>query len=160
VLASGRVKVESCRIRHIAPSIVRDEGDVIAYFVLLRPAFQRSKGIAHLYVRRPGNSAVRAVRVEQLRIGVVCGIPCIEPHRVDASIGRHSDCAEVVIFAVINRVVIDPVRRAKACSTVCAAREHYIRSRAEATRQDSRHHVNVIVRGTAGAVHGQKNLSG
>jgi len=132
MLAPRRVEIESRRICHIASSIVRDDGDVIAYLVLLRPTFERSKGIAHLYVSRPGNSAVGAVRIEQLRIGVICGVPCVEPHRVDASIGRNCECAEVVIFAVINRVVIDPVRRAKACSAVCAAREHHIRSRAEA----------------------------
>ena len=54
----------SGRIRHIAPCVVRNNRDVVAYLILARPAFQRIKGITHSYVRRPRNAAVGAVSIE------------------------------------------------------------------------------------------------
>ena len=64
VLPPARVEVESGRIRHIATGAVRHDGDVIAYLALIRPAFERIKRIAHRDIRRPGNAAVGAVRIE------------------------------------------------------------------------------------------------
>jgi hypothetical protein len=64
VLARVRVKVERRRIRHIATGVVRNNGDVIAYLVLLRIAFERGKRIAHRDVRRPSDAAVGTPGVE------------------------------------------------------------------------------------------------
>jgi hypothetical protein len=66
VLSPAGVEVERGRIRDVTSSVIRSDGDVIADLVLLRPAFQRIKRGAHCDVRRPGNTAVRAVRIEQL----------------------------------------------------------------------------------------------
>jgi type II secretory pathway component PulM len=64
VLSPARVEVVSSRIRHIAAGVVRDDGDVIAYLALVRPAFERIKGITRRHVRRPGDAAVGAVGIE------------------------------------------------------------------------------------------------
>ena len=64
MLAPARVEVERGGIRHIGSGVIRYERDVVAYLILVGPAFQRIKGVAHRYVRRPANAAVRAVRVE------------------------------------------------------------------------------------------------
>src|SRR2546427_469070 len=44
VLAPARVEVERSRIRHITTGMIRNDGDVVAYLVLVRPAFERTKG--------------------------------------------------------------------------------------------------------------------
>ena len=89
MLAAARVEVERGGICHIASRVIRHNGDVIAYLALVRPAFQRIKGVAYRYVRRPGHAAIGAVGVEQLRIGVIRGVPCVEPHGIDPSVGRN-----------------------------------------------------------------------
>ena len=64
MLIAIRVEVESGRIRYISACSVRNDRDVVAYLALVRIAFERIERIAHLRVRRPGNAAVRAERVE------------------------------------------------------------------------------------------------
>jgi hypothetical protein len=64
VLPRTRVEIKSRRIRHISSGVVRNNGDVIAYLVLIRIAFERVERIAHLDVRRPRNAAIRAERIE------------------------------------------------------------------------------------------------
>ena len=64
MLPPARIEVESGGIRHIATGVVRHDGNVIAYLALIRPAFERIKGITHRDIRRPGNAAVGAVRIE------------------------------------------------------------------------------------------------
>jgi hypothetical protein len=64
VLSPARVEVERGGVRHVAAGVVRNDGDVIAYLRLLRPAFERIKRIAYRDVRRPGNAAVGAERIE------------------------------------------------------------------------------------------------
>ena len=53
-----RVEVESRRIRHIAPGLVRYDRDVVAYLALVRIAFERIKWIAYGNVSRPGNAGI------------------------------------------------------------------------------------------------------
>ena len=64
VLSPARIEIERGGIRHIAARIVRNDGDIVAYLALVRPAFERIKRIAHRDIRRPGNAAVGAVRIE------------------------------------------------------------------------------------------------
>jgi len=64
VLSPVRVEVERGGIRHIAPCVIGNDRDVIAYLVLIRIAFEGIKGIAHRNVSRPGDAAVRAKRIE------------------------------------------------------------------------------------------------
>jgi hypothetical protein len=64
VLPRVRVEVKRGGIRHIASGIIRNDGDVVAYLVLLRIAFEWSKRIAHADVRRPVNAAVGTERIE------------------------------------------------------------------------------------------------
>jgi hypothetical protein len=89
MLAPARVEVERGGIRHIGSGVIRHERDVVAYLILVGPAFQRIKGVAYRYVRRPGHAAISAIRVEQLRIGVIRSVPRVIPHRINASIRRN-----------------------------------------------------------------------
>ena len=158
MLAPGWIEVERGGIRHVAASVVGHDCNVIAYLVLLWPALERSKGIAHRYVRRPANSAVGAVRVEQLRIGVIRRIPRVQPHRINPSIGRHAERTEKVPLVMVNWIVIDPVRRAKGQASVGAAREHHVCAIGGTEWLHAGHHVNVIVSRSARAVHRQECL--
>ena len=64
VLSPARIEIERGGIRHIAARIVRNDGDIVAYLALVRPAFERIKRITHRDIRRPSNAAVGAVRIE------------------------------------------------------------------------------------------------
>jgi hypothetical protein len=66
MLTPIRIEIEGSRIRHVAASLIRNDGDVIAYLVLLRPSFLRIKGVADRHIGRPGNAGIRAVRIKQL----------------------------------------------------------------------------------------------
>ena len=145
MLSPVRIEIEGGGVGNISSRVIRHHGDIIAYLVLLRPSFERSKRTAHCHVRRPGNSAVGAVRIEQLRIGVVCGISCVQPNRIDSSIGRDTDRTKIVPLIMINWVVVDPVRRAKSNTSVCAAHEHHVRAIIGTEWLHAGHHVNVIV---------------
>ena len=89
MLAPAPIEVERSRIRHITTGMIRNDGDVVAYLVLVRPAFERIKGVAYSQVRRPGNTAIHAVRVEQLRVGVISRVACIVPDYVNPRVRRH-----------------------------------------------------------------------
>src|SRR5204862_5183249 len=69
VFTPARVEVESGRVSDVTSSVVRYNGDVLAYLVLGRIAFERSKRIAHRHIGRPRNTAIGAVGVKQLRVG-------------------------------------------------------------------------------------------
>jgi hypothetical protein len=60
---------------------------------------------------------------------------------------------------VIDRVVIDPLRRAEGLAAVGAAHEHLISPVTLAVWQHASQHVNVIVRARAGTVDRQEYLS-
>ena len=107
VLIPVRIEVKRGRIRHIGPSIVGDDSDIIAYLVLVRIAFERIKRIAHRNVRRPGHAGVSAIGIEKLRVSVVRCISRVMPDRVQPSIGCHCECTEPVPLVRVNRVVID-----------------------------------------------------
>jgi len=159
VLSSARVEVKGGRVGDISSRVIRDDGDIIAYLVLLRPPLQRTKRTAHCHVRRPGNSAVGTIRVEQLRIGVVRRIPRIQPHGINAAIGRDGDRAEIVPLVVVNWIIVDPVRRGKGNTSVGAANEHHIRPVIGTKRLHAGHHVNVVVSRSARPVHRQECLA-
>jgi hypothetical protein len=89
MLAPARIEVERGRIRHVGSGVIRYERDVIAYLTLVRPAFQRIKGVAYRYVSRPSHAPISAVRVEQLRVSVVRGVSGVIPHRIDPPVGRN-----------------------------------------------------------------------
>ena len=74
MLTRGRVEVVGSRVGNVASSVVGHDGDIIAYLVLLRPAFERSERLTDSYVRRPRNTTIGAIRIEQLRIDVIGGI--------------------------------------------------------------------------------------
>ena len=111
VLVPVRVEVKRSRIRHVGPSIVGDDRDIIAYLVLVRIALEWIKRIAHRNVRSPCDAGVSAKGIEKLRVRVVGGISRVMPDRVQPSIGCYCECAEPVPFIRINRVVIDLHRR-------------------------------------------------
>ena len=74
MLTPARVEIEGGGVGDIASRVIRHDRDVIAYLVLLRPAFQRSERLTDSYVRRPRNTTIGAIRIEQLRIDVIGGI--------------------------------------------------------------------------------------
>src|SRR6266496_4435648 len=117
VLSRVRVEIKRRGIRHIASGIIRNDGDVIAYLVLLWIALERIKGVAHGDVRRPCDAAIRAERIKQLGIGVIGSVSCVQPHRIDPSIGGYRQCTKPVPLVMIDWVIINPMRRAKSQST-------------------------------------------
>ena len=64
VLTVVRVEVERGRVGYIASRVIRNDGDVVAYLVLVRIAFKRIKRSTDGDVGRPCYTAIRAVRVE------------------------------------------------------------------------------------------------
>ena len=84
-----RVEVEGGRVSHVASGIVGNDGNVIAYLILIRIAFERVKWIADCHVGRPSHAGVDAEGIEQLRVGVVGSIACIVPNSIQAAIGRY-----------------------------------------------------------------------
>ena len=63
-MPAGRIKVERGRISYIAARVIGNDGDVVAYLVLVRIAFKRIKGSTDCDVGRPGYTAIRAIRIE------------------------------------------------------------------------------------------------
>ena len=113
MLSPARVEVVRGRVCDIASGVIGHDCNIIAYLVLVRPAFERTERGADGHVRRPGNTAISAVRVEQLRVRVVGSVSRVMPDRVQATVGRDCKCAKPVPFARINRIVIDLLRRAE-----------------------------------------------
>jgi hypothetical protein len=113
VLIPVRIEVKRSRIRHVGPSIVGDDRDIIAYLVLVRIALEWIKRIAHRNVRRPGHAGISAIGIEKLRVRVVGSVSRVMPDRVQSSIGCYCECAEPVPFVRVDRVVIDLHRRAE-----------------------------------------------
>ena len=88
MLVPLRIEVERSRVRHIAARLIRNNGDIVAYLVLIRIALLRIKRNAYRDIRRPCSAGIGAVGIEQLRINVVGSVPRIVPDRVEASIWR------------------------------------------------------------------------
>jgi len=107
VLIRVWVEIERGRIRCVGTRVIGNNGNVIAYLVLLWIAFERSKRIAHGNVGRPCDAAIRAERIEQLGIRVICSIARVQPHRIDPSIGGYRQCAKPMPFVLINWIVRD-----------------------------------------------------
>ena len=159
MLPLTRIEVVGSRICHVAAGVIGYDGDVITYLVLVRIAFEWSKRIAHCHIGRPGDAAIGAVGVEQLRVGVIGCVPCIKPHTVDASIRRDRKRAEPMPLVRIDWIVVNPLWPAKALAAVGAAGKHHVRS-ATAERLHAGQHVNVVVSRAAGAVYCQEALPG
>ena len=66
VLAVVRIEVKGSSIRDVAARLIGDNGDVVAYLVLVRIAFERVERIAHRNVSRPGYTGVSAKGIKQL----------------------------------------------------------------------------------------------
>ena len=146
-----RVEVECSSIRHIAPGIVGNDGDIVAYLALIRIAFERVKCIAHCNVSGPADAAVGAIGVEELRVRVVNSISRVMPDSIEPSIRGYCEGTEPMPLAGINRVVVDLDWRAEGRSVVRAAHEHHVGC-ASPRRNNAGQHVNVIVGWTTGAI--------
>lgn len=88
MLSPAGVEVECRRIRHITSRIIRHDRDVIADLVLVRPTLSGIKGLAHRNVCRPANTAIGAVRIEQLREKVGGIVARVVPYGVKSPIRR------------------------------------------------------------------------
>ena len=113
MLTPARVEIEGGGVSDISSRVIRHDGEIIAYLVLHRPPFERRKRSAHGDVRRPCDAAIRAERIEQLRIRVIRSIARVQPHRIDPSVGSYRQRAKPVPLVMIDGVVVDSVRRAK-----------------------------------------------
>jgi hypothetical protein len=60
MLPSRRIEIKCGRIRHITAGFIGNDGNIVAYLILVRIAFERIKRIAHGNVRRPGNTGIGA----------------------------------------------------------------------------------------------------
>ena len=89
VLTVIRVEVESRRIRHITPGLVRYDRDVVAYLALVRVALEGVKRSAHRNIRRPADAGVSAKGIEKLGVGVIGRVARVIPHGIKPSIGRY-----------------------------------------------------------------------
>src|ERR1043166_7164983 len=61
-------------------------------------------------------------------------------------------------FAVVNRIVVDPLRGAEGCSAIGAPDKHHVAPGGEAGGLHARQHVNIVVGAGAGTVHRQEDL--
>ena len=138
--------VEGAWVGHVTSGIIRNDGHVIANLVLVRITKEWIKGSTNRHVGRPRIAGVDAVRIEELRIGVVGGVSGVQPNAIEPSVWRDRNCAEPVPLAVIDRIIIDPVWGAEGLSAVCAAHEHHVNSGTETSRLQAPQHVNVIIR--------------
>ena len=159
MLSSSRIEVEGRGVGDISSRVIRHDGEIIAYLVLYRPAFERCKRSAYGDVRCPCDAAIGAVGVEQLRVGVIGCVACIKPYAVDASIRRDRKRAEPVPLVRIDWIVVNPLWPAKALAAIGAAGEHHVRS-ATAERLHAGEHVYIVVCGSAGPVNCQEALPG
>ena len=89
VLVAIRIKVERSGIGDIPARFVRDDGDVIADFILIRIALKWVECSANSNVRRPGHTSVSAKGIKQLRICVIGGVTRVIPNSIKSSIGRY-----------------------------------------------------------------------
>jgi hypothetical protein len=80
---------------------------------LVRIPLERVERVAHRHIRRPRPPGIRAIGVEQLRVGVIGNrVARVVPHSIETPIRRYRECAEPVPL-IGKAVVIDPDRRAK-----------------------------------------------
>lgn len=66
MLVSLRVEVKGSGVSHITTGIVRYNGDIVTYLLLVRVTFEGIKRIAYRHVRRPGHASIGAEGIEQL----------------------------------------------------------------------------------------------
>jgi hypothetical protein len=111
VLLSIGVEVEGGRVCHVPSCFIRNDGDVIAYLVLVRIPLRGIERVTYRHVRRPGDTSVSAIGIEKLRVCGVDSVSRVVPDRVEPTVGRDRKCAKPVPLARVNRVVINLVRR-------------------------------------------------
>ena len=143
----------------IGTRVIRNDCDVVAELVLIRITEERVKRIAHCDIGRPGISAVEAVRIEELRVGVVRSVTRVQPNSIDSAVRRDRKRAKPVPLRVVNRIIIDSARCAEGLASVCAPRKHHVTASGRAGGLNARKHVNIVVRARAGTIHRQKNLT-
>ena len=119
-------EIEGGGIRDIGPGIIRDHGHVIPHLVLLGIPEERIERVAHGDVGRPSHSSVRAVGVEELRVGIVRGVARIQPDGIDPPIRRDGKRPHPMPFAGIDSIIVNPRGRTEGRASVGAARESHV----------------------------------
>src|SRR5881398_4218118 len=156
--AQTEVKPSAHRTGSMTIPLITRSGTGLARFRSRLTAESMQSGSTHV-TPRPGISAVRAVRIEELRVGIVRGVTCVEPDCIDSAVRRDRKRAKPVPLRVINGIVIDPVRCAEGLTSVCAAHQLHIAATREAGGLNAREHVNIVVRTRARTVRRQENLT-
>src|SRR5438270_4660976 len=72
---------------------------------------------------------------------------------------RHGKGAEPMPFAVVDQIVVDPVRSVEGRSVIRAANEHDIAPGGGTAGDYAGQHVDIVVRRTPGAIRRYKNLT-
>ena len=60
---------------------------------------------------------------------------------------------------MVDRIVIDPARRAECGAAISAAHEHHVAAISKTEWLNTREHIDIVVRARARAIDGEKNLS-
>jgi hypothetical protein len=89
VLAPIRVEVKGGGVSHVPTGFIGNDGDIIAYLVLVRIPLEWIKRIAHRNVRRPGDAGVGTKGIKELRVRVVGSVSRVMPHSIEPSIRRY-----------------------------------------------------------------------
>lgn len=111
-------------------------------------------------VWRPGVAAIGAIRIKQLRIGIVRGTSAIEPNDIDPSIWSHRKSAKPMPFILIHRIVIDSNRTGKTLAAIGASNKHNISAVIRRGRSDTCEHIDVIICARARSIDCQEDLAG
>ena len=98
------------------------------------------------------------IGIEELRIGIVRGVARVQPDGIDPPVRRDRERAEPMPFAVIDRIVVDPLRRAEGLSAIGAADEHHVAAVSRTGGLHARQHINIVVRARARTIHREENL--
>ena len=106
VLPPVRIQVKRGGIGNVAAGIVRNDRDVITDLILIRPALSGIKRRAHGNICRPGNTAIGAIGVKQLRKKVARIIPGVIPDSIKPPVWRDGKCPEPMPL-VGGSIVID-----------------------------------------------------
>src|SRR5205085_518043 len=72
---------------------------------------------------------------------------------------RHGKGAEPMPFAVVDRIIVDPVRSAEGRSAIRAANEHDIAAGGRTAGDYAGQHIYIVIRRTPGAIRCDKNLT-
>ena len=64
MLSVVRIEVERSRVRYVAAGFIGNDGDIVAYLVLVGITLRRIKRVARSNIGRPGDASVGAIGIK------------------------------------------------------------------------------------------------